>query len=89
MPRFFRQTKKVKPKYEIGNLVRTTDLWSSFSKGDTIIRPYKLYEIKEIDVDTIPGSRIDNLPDRYNEVLLKTTKLRLKESKNVMEAVGI
>ena len=40
--------KKVKPKYEIGDLVRTADLKKTFSKGDTTNWSYKLYKITEI-----------------------------------------
>ena len=65
--------KKVKPKYEINNLVRTADLKRTFSKGDTTNWSYKLYKITEIITDTIPSYRIDNLKERYNESLLKKT----------------
>ena len=37
--------KKIKPKYEIGDLVRTADLKKTFSKGDTTNWSYKLYKI--------------------------------------------
>ena len=54
--------KKIKPKYEIGNLVRTADLEKTFSQGDTTNWSYKLYKITEIIKDTIPSYRLDNLP---------------------------
>ena len=63
--------KKIKPKYEIGNLVRRADLKKTFSKGDTTNWSYKLYKFTEINKDTIPCYYIDNLPERYNESLLK------------------
>ena len=47
--------KKVKPKYEIGDLVRTADLKKTFSKGDTTNWSYKMYKITEIINDTIPS----------------------------------
>ena len=47
--------KKIKPKYEIGDLVRTGDLKKTFSKGDTTNWSYKLYKITEIINDTIPS----------------------------------
>ena len=56
--------KKVKPKYEIGDLVRTADLKKTFSKGDTTNWSYKLYKITEIINDTIPSYKIDNLTER-------------------------
>ena len=47
--------KKIKPKYEIGDLVRTADLKKTFSKGDTTNWSYKLYKITELVNDTIPS----------------------------------
>ena len=76
--------KKMKPKYEIGDLVRTADLKKTFSKGDTTNWSYKLYKITEIINDTIPSYRVDNLSERYNESLLKKTELTLKENNSVM-----
>ena len=70
--------KKIKPKFEIGDLVRTADLKKTFSKGNTTNWSYKLYKITEIINDTIPSYHIDNLPERYNESLLKNTELSLK-----------
>ena len=81
--------KKVKPKYEIGDLVRTADLKKTFSKGDTTNWSYKLYKITEIINDTIPSYHIDNLPERYNESLLKKTELTLKENNSVMKKLNI
>ena len=81
--------KKVKPKYEIGDLVRTADLKKTFSKGDTTKWSYKLYKITEIINDTIPSYNIDNLKERYNEALLKKTELTLKENDNVMKKLNI
>ena len=81
--------KKVKPKYEIGDLVRTADLKKTFSKGDTTNWSYKLYKITEIINDTIPSYNIDNLPERYNESLLKKTDLTLKENNAVMKKLNI
>ena len=39
--------KRIKPKYEINNLVRTADLKKTFSKGDTTNWSYKLYKTSE------------------------------------------
>ena len=80
---------KIKPKYKIGNLVRTADLKKTFSKSDTINWSDKLYKISEIINDTIPSYKIDNLPERYSESLLKKTELRLKENKDVMKKLNI
>ena len=80
---------KIKPKYKIGDLVRTVDLKKTFSKGDTTNLSYKLYKITEIINDTIPSYKINNLPERYNESLLKKTNLTLKENNSVMKKLGL
>ena len=80
---------KIKPKYEIGNLVRTADLKKTFSKGGTTNWSYKLYKITEIINDTIASYKINNLPERYNESLLKKTDLTMKENNSVMKKLGL
>ena len=59
--------KKVKQKFQINDLVRTSVLKKTFSKGDTTNWSYNLYKITEIFNDTIPSYRSNNLPERYNE----------------------
>ena len=81
--------KKKTPKFQINDLVRTADLKKTFSKGDTTNWCYKLYKITEIINDTIPTYHIDNLPERYNELLLKKTELSLKQNKDVMKALNL
>ena len=81
--------KKVKPKYEIGDLVRTADLKKTFSKGDTTNWSYKMYKITEIINDTIPSYKIDNLKERYNGSLLKKTELTMKENNAVMKKLNL
>ena len=81
--------KKIKPKYEINDLVRTADLKKTFSKSDTTNWSYKLYKITEIINDTIPSYHIDNLPERYNESLSKKTTLTLKENNTVMKKLNL
>ena len=80
---------KIKPKFQINDLVRTADLKKTFSKSDTTNWSYKLYKITEIINDTIPSDKIDNLPERYNESLLKKTNLTMKENKDVMKKLKI
>ena len=63
-----------KPKYKLGQLVRTADIKKVFSKGDSTCYSYLLYIITEVIHDTIPAYRIDYLPERYNENLLLPTK---------------
>ena len=81
--------KKIKPKFQITDLVRVADLKKTFSKGDTTNWFYKLYKITEIVNDTIPSSKINSLPERYNESLLKKTDLTLKENVSVMKKLRI
>ena len=81
--------KKIKPKYEIDDLVRTADLKKTLSKGDTTNWSCKLYKISEINNDTIPSYRLDNLKERYNESLLKKTDLTMKENNSVMKKLKI
>ena len=81
--------RKIKPKYEIGGLVRTADLKKTFSNGDTTNWSYKLYKTTEIINDTIPSYKIDILPERYNESLLKKTEITLKENNTVMKKLNL
>ena len=80
---------KIKAKYQINDLVRVADLKKTFSKGDTTNGSYKLYKITEILNETIPSYKIGNLPERYNESLLKKTDLTMKENKDVMKKLKI
>ena len=80
---------KVKPKFQINDLVRVADLRKTFSKGDTTNWSYILYKITEIINDTIPSYRLHNLPERYNESLLKKTELTLKENNAVMKKLNL
>ena len=79
--------KKVKPKFQTNNLVRTADIKKTFSKGDTTNWSYKLYKITEIIKDTIPRYKIDNLKERYNESLLKKTELTIKLKQRCYEKI--
>ena len=81
--------KKVKPKFQINDVVRTADLEKTSSKGDTTNWSHKLYKITEIINDTIPSYHIDNLAERYNESLLKKTELTMKENNNVRKKLKI
>ena len=86
---FLDKRKKVKPKFQINDLVRTADLKKTFSKGDTTNWSYKLYKITEIINDTIPSYHIDNLQERHNESLLKKTNLTMKENNSVMKKLNL
>ena len=80
---------KQKPKYKLGQLVRTADIKRVFSKGDSTNYSYKLYTITEVIHDTIPSYRIDYLPERYNENLLIPTKLSLHENNQIMKELSL
>ena len=47
--------KKIPPKFQINDLVRTTDSKKIFSKGGTTNWSYKLYKKNEINNDTLPN----------------------------------
>ena len=53
--------KKVTPKFQINDLLRTADLKKTFSKSDTTNWSYKLYKITETINDTIPSYKTDNI----------------------------
>ena len=55
--------KKVKPKFQINDLVRTADLKKTFSKSDTTNWSYKLYKITEVVNHTTPSYRLDKLKE--------------------------
>ena len=78
-----------KPKFKLGDLVRTADIKKVFSKGDSTNWSYKLYTITEVIHDTIPSYRIDYLPERYNENLLRPSKLSLEENNQVMKELKL
>ena len=78
-----------KPKFKLGQLVRTSDIRRVFSKGDSTNYSYKLYTITEVIHDTIPSYRIEYLPERYNENLLLPTKLSLDENNEVMKKLNL
>ena len=83
---FLDKRKNKKPKFQVSDLVRAADLRKTFSKGDTTIWSYNLYKTAEIVNDTIPSYKIDNLPERYNEVLLKKTEVTKKKEQRCYES---
>ena len=56
---------KQKPKYNLGQLVRISDIRSVFSKGYSTNYSYEVYTIIEGFHDTIRSYRINFLPERY------------------------
>ena len=78
-----------KPKFKLGQLIRTADIKRVFSKGDSTNWSYNLYTITEIIHDTIPSYRIDYLLERYNENLLSPSKLTLDENNKIMRELNL
>ena len=68
---------KQRPKFNLGDIVRTADIKRVYGNGDSTNCSYKLYKITEVIHDTIPSFRIDYLRERYNQNLLLPTKLSL------------
>ena len=62
--KFTDKRERQKPKYKMGDLVRTFHNRSVFSKGDSTRWSYKIYTITEVIHDTIPSYRINYLPER-------------------------
>ena len=75
--------KKVEPKFQINDLVRTAGLKKTLSKSDTTNWSYILHKISEIITDTIPIYRTDKLPERYDESLLRKAELTMEENKGI------
>ena len=79
----------LKPKYKLGQLVRTADIRRVFSKGDSTNYSYRLYTITEVIHDIIPSYRLNYLSERYNENLLLPTKLTLEQNNRVMKDLNL
>ena len=62
--RLLDKRKKVKPKFQVNDLVRTADLKKTFSKGDATNWSYMLSKHTEKVNDSIPSYHIVNLPER-------------------------
>ena len=73
--------KKQKPKYKLGDLVRTADERNIFSKGDNpqigVINYIQLQKLLMIQFQVIISTIYQNV---YNEALLKKTKLSFDEN---------
>ena len=78
-----------KPKFKLGDLVRTADIKRVFSKSDSTKWSYEFFTITEVIHDNVPNYRIDYLAERYNEILLLPTKLSLEQNNNVMKELNL
>ena len=77
--------KKLKPRFKLGDSVRSCDNKRVFSKGDATNWSCEFYTITELIHDTIPSYRIDYLPERYNQNFLRLTNLTLDEDNQDMK----
>ena len=80
---------KHQPKIKLGDLVRTADFRRVFGKGDSTNYSYKVYTITEVKHVAILSSRINYLPERYNQNILRPTILALGENNQVMKKLNI
>ena len=78
-----------KPKYKLGQLVRTTVIKKVFSNGDSTNSTYELHTITQIFQDINPSYRVDYFPERYNENLLRSTNLTIDENNQVMKKLNL
>ena len=78
-----------RPKFQLGQVVRTADIQKVFSKGDSTKWFFTLYTLTKVIQDTIPSHRINYLPERYDENLLLPTKLILEENNKIMEELNL
>ena len=78
-----------KPKFYLGQLVRTADIKRVFSRGGSTNYSYKQYTFTEVIHDTIPIYRIEFLPERYYENLILPSKLSLDENYIVMKELNL
>ena len=86
---FTTREKEPSPMFKLDQLVRTADNNRVFSKSDSTNYSYILYTITEVIHDTIPSSRLNYLPERYNQNLLLTAKLTLEENNQVMKKLNL
>ena len=63
----------MKPKFQVNDFVTTADLKRTFSTNGKTNWSYKSYKSTENLYVTMPSYRIDNLPERHNETLMKKT----------------
>ena len=80
---------KQKPKIKLGQIVRTADNEKNFSKGDSTSYSFQIYTITEVIHDTIPTYRIKYSTERYNENLVRPTKLSLEQNNQVVKELSL
>ena len=81
--------RKQKPKLRLIDMVRTSDIRSVFSKTDSTNYSYELYAITEIIHHTTFKYRVNYLPERHNENLLRSTNLTLDENNQIVKKLNL
>ena len=76
------------PKYKLRQFIRTGDIERNFSKGDSTNCSYELYTVTEVSHDTIFSYELNYLPERYNEILLRSKFLTLDENNQDMKELN-
>ena len=84
-----KRKKQLNPEFQVNDLVQTAVLKKTFSKGDNTNWSYNNLKTVEGINDAKPSYRIDHLPERQNQALLRKTELSLKENKVGMKALGL
>ena len=74
---FITQKKKDQTKKKVEDLVRTSNLKKIFLDRIQLIGLINSVKFQKIINETIPSYHFDNLPERYNETLLKNSKVSL------------
>ena len=83
------ERQKLEPKFKLGDLVKFADIKRTFSKVDTTTWSNKLYTITQIVDEAFLSFRINYLPGRYNEILLRPTKITLDENDQVLKKLKL
>ena len=78
-----------KPKFNLGQLIRTSDIRKVFGEGNSANYSYEVYTITEVTHNTIPSYRINSLPERYNQNFLLPTKITLEKNNRFMKELNL
>ena len=78
-----------KPKFILGQLVRTADIKKVLPKRDSTNYSYKLYTITDVLHNTIPNYKLNYLHESYNQNLLLPTKLSFEQNNQIMKELNL
>ena len=77
------------PKFKLGQSVRTAEFKRVFNKGESTKWSYNLCTITKVIHDTNSSYKIDYIPERYKENLLKPTELSSEANNQVVKEVNL